>query len=283
MPPSLDRLPTLAQSIRDHGLNAHKGLGQHFLLDPNILRNITKSAEPLDGALVVEIGPGPGGLTRALLEQGARVVAVEKDLRCRAILEQLASVCNKRLELVFGDAKSLELAELTGRQKCKIVANLPYNIGTELLIRWLHQLDLVESMHLLFQAEVGERLIAVPGNKTYGRLTVLAQALCRISTEFRLPPGAFKPPPKVESLLLSLFPLDQQPTAPTISSLENLTGLAFGQRRKMLRSSLRPLHINLDSLLGETEIEATMRADQVSVADYLTLAKRLSDFRAEDP
>ena len=264
--------------IARHGIVARKGLGQNFLLDLNLTGRIARAAGRLDHATVVEIGPGPGGLTRALLAAGARrVVAIERDARCLTALGELAAAHPERLELVAGDALALDPAALSDPPR-KIVANLPYNIATPLLLGWLDRIGDYESLTLMFQREVAERLTAVPGTKSYGRLSVLVQWLTDAQILFDVPARAFVPPPKVTSSVIRLVPR-AEPLAPaTRSALERVTAAAFGQRRKMLRASLKALGTSVDALiersgLAQTGIAPTARAEELSVAEFCALAR----------
>ncbi|MEO1191266.1 MAG: 16S rRNA (adenine(1518)-N(6)/adenine(1519)-N(6))-dimethyltransferase RsmA [Pseudomonadota bacterium] len=272
----LSALPPLSAVIQAHGLDARKALGQHFLLDPSITRRIAAAAGLLAGHEVIEIGPGPGGLTRALLEQPLRrLQAVETDPRCLLALRELAAVSEGRLVLTAGDALSLPTWRL-GEAPRKLVANLPYNVGTPLLIGWLQALvrepGCLESLTLMFQREVAERLWAEPRSSAYGRLSVLAQAVCRVEPCFDLPPGAFRPPPKVVSSVVQLTPLANLPSPDLLAQLERVTGAAFGQRRKMLRQSLKGLGGDPRPLLQAVGIDETARAETLSVGDFLRLA-----------
>jgi 16S rRNA (adenine1518-N6/adenine1519-N6)-dimethyltransferase len=266
-------LPPLRQVILRHGLRADRRLGQHFLLDPAILRRIALAAGDLSGRTVLEVGPGPGGLTRALLAAGAsRVIAIERDPRCVAALAELAEATQGRLALIEADALSLDLADLTS-ERLTIVANLPYNVGTALLLRWLDRLERVDSLTLMFQREVAERLVALPRSRSYGRLSVLVQWLCEARLLMHLPAGAFLPPPKVASSLVQLVPRPE-PLAPAARpALERVLAAAFGQRRKMLRSSLRPLTPEVDTLLTRAGVAGSARAEEIDIAGFCRLAR----------
>jgi 16S rRNA (adenine1518-N6/adenine1519-N6)-dimethyltransferase len=272
-------LPPLRDVIARYELGAKKSLGQHFLLDLNLTRKIARAAEVAPGDRVLEIGPGPGGLTRALLEAGAIVVAIERDRRCLAALAELQVAFPGRLEIVDGDALSAD-ERLLVAAPVKIVANLPYNISTELLIKWLranHQgAPLWSSMALMFQREVADRILAAPGSKTYGRLSVIAQAASRPARAFDLPARAFTPPPKVESTVLLFSPSLTRLAG--ITALERLTQAAFGQRRKMLRSSLKSLWgDDVEARLAAAGIRPTDRAEDVSVQKFLKLVEAGAD------
>jgi 16S rRNA (adenine1518-N6/adenine1519-N6)-dimethyltransferase len=268
-------LPPLREVIARHGLAARKGLGQNFLLDLNLTRRIAREAAPLEHAAIIEIGPGPGGLTRALLDCGARhVTAIERDERCIAALEELAAAYPGRLTIVAGDALALDPATLVAAPR-KIVANLPYNIATPLLLRWLRQIDQFESLTLLFQKEVAQRLVAKPRSKDYGRLTIVTQWLASVRTLFDIPGRAFVPPPKVTSTLVQIVPRPQPLGECRMTDLERVTAAAFGQRRKMLRASLRSLGGDSDALLAATGIAPTARAEELPVEAFCALARAL--------
>lgn len=259
--------------IRAFGLDAAKALGQHFLLDPSITARIARMAAPLAGRHVIEVGPGPGGLTRALLEsEAASVTAIELDRRCIAALAGLQQAYPARLALIAGDALALDLAALVAPPR-KIVANLPYNVATPLLVGWLRQAAAFECLVLMFQREVAERIAAAPGTAAYGRLAVLAQATCRAELVMSLPAAAFVPPPKVASAVLRLDPLPVQPPPRLLAALERLTAAAFGQRRKMLRAALKALRPDPLALLEAAAIAPDRRAETLSVAEFLRLAE----------
>ncbi|QDH13099.1 16S rRNA (adenine(1518)-N(6)/adenine(1519)-N(6))-dimethyltransferase RsmA [Formicincola oecophyllae] len=263
-------LPPLGETLKTHGLLAKKSLGQHFLLDPSVCHRIAGLGAPLKGRHVVEIGPGPGGLTRALLESdAATVTAVEIDERAWPILDELAAHYPGRLNIVKQDALAVNAAALVPAPR-QIIANLPYNVGTPMLINWLRQAGEWERLVLMFQAEVAERICAAPGTSHYGRLAVLSQwcADCHIGME--LPPGAFTPPPKVNSAVAVLVPHVQQPSPQLFKAMERVTAAAFGQRRKMLRSSLKSL--GGITLLEEAGIEGNRRAETLTVAEFARLA-----------
>ena len=266
-------LPPLREVIARHGLSARRGLGQHFLLDLNLTRRIARAAGDLTHGTVIEIGPGPGGLTRALLETGARhVVAVERDERCRPALEEIAGAFPGRLTIAMGDALAIGIGAL-GPAPRRIVANLPYNISTALLLRWLAEISAIASLTLMFQKEVAERLLATPRNKDYGRLSVLVQWLCEPRRLFDIPPRAFTPPPKVTSTVLQLTPRPRPLHAASKTALERVTAAAFGQRRKMLRQSLRVLTPAAADLLAAAEIPETARAEELTVEQFCALAR----------
>ncbi len=268
----IDDLPRLREVIQAANLAADKRLGQHFLLDPTILDRIADLAEPLRDRPVLEVGPGPGGLTRALLRRGALVTAIEKDGRCLPLLERLGAAVPGRLRVVAGDALRLTLADL-GLERATIVANLPYNVGTALLLGWLKNLGRIEAMHLMFQKEVAARLTAAVGSPDYGRISVLASLTCRVERRFDLPPGAFHPPPRVTSSVVSLWPRPDRPDAATLMALGRVTAAAFGNRRKMLRQSLKPL--GAERLLAAAEVAPDLRAERVTPAQFLTMAAAL--------
>jgi 16S rRNA (adenine1518-N6/adenine1519-N6)-dimethyltransferase len=265
---NLEGLPPLRESLAAAGLSARKRFGQHFLLDLNLTRKIARLAGPLDGETVIEVGPGPGGLTRALLEAGARVVAIEKDARFIPLLAELAAHAEGRLAVIEADALAVDPARLPAG--APIVANLPYNVATPLLVGWLTGPLRPVSMTLMFQKEVAERIAAAPGSKDYGRLSVLAQALAEAEIVMELPAHAFTPPPKVASAVVRLTPRPERPPDNIVVSLQRVTAAAFGQRRKMLRSSLRAL--GGEALLASAGIDPQLRAEQLSVAQFLALA-----------
>jgi 16S rRNA (adenine1518-N6/adenine1519-N6)-dimethyltransferase len=267
------QLPPLRDVIARHGIAARRSLGQNFILDLNLTGRIARAAAPLDAATVIEIGAGPGGLTRALLAEGARrVVAIERDPRCLAALADLAATYPGRLDVVAGDAIELDPAALSQPPR-KIVANLPYNIATGLLLRWLDRIGEYESLTLMFQREVALRLVAVPRTPAYGRLSVVVQWLCESKILFDLPPRAFVPAPKVTSSVVQLAPRPE-PLAPAAKpALERVTAAAFGQRRKMLRASLKSLGVPLDPLFAQTGIPPTARAEDLSVLQFCALAQ----------
>jgi 16S rRNA (adenine1518-N6/adenine1519-N6)-dimethyltransferase len=268
-------LPPLREVIARHGIAAKRSLGQNFILDLNLTRRIARAAGPLEAGSVIEVGPGPGGLTRALLEEGAaHVVAIERDRRCLAALGELAAAYPGRLELVEGDALKLDPAALTPEPR-RIVANLPYNIATALLLRWLDRIGEYQSLTLMFQREVAERLVATARSPAYGRLSVIVQWLTEPKILFDLPPRAFVPSPKVTSSVVSLKPRAMPLARTEKAALERITAAAFGQRRKMLRSSLRTLGVPVEPLLATTGIAPTARAEELSVADFCALARAL--------
>jgi len=284
-PDPVAALPPLRSVIAEHGLAARKSLGQHFLLDLNLTRRIARSAGELAAGTVIEVGPGPGGLTRALLLEGARrVVAVEKDRRCGEALAPLLAAAGGRLTLLEADALTVDPAAL-GPTPRIIVANLPYNVGTALLTTWLQRLaespGSLDRLVLMFQREVAERLVAAPRSKAYGRLAVLTQWLCQADIAFDVPASAFTPPPKVVSSVVRLQPRPA-PLAPCgLRSLERVTAAAFGQRRKMLRQSLKSLGTPPGPLLAAAGLPETARAEELSVEDFCALARGLEAARDE--
>jgi 16S rRNA (adenine1518-N6/adenine1519-N6)-dimethyltransferase len=271
-----DGLPPLREVIEQHGLQARKALGQNFLLDLNLTGKIARTAGDLTECTVLEVGPGPGGLTRALLANGARrVVAIERDERCLAALDEIGAHYSGRLEVVPADALKVNMAELTGGEPAKIVSNLPYNVGTELLVRWLAATawpPFYQSLTLMFQKEVAERIVARPGDDAYGRLGVLAGWRTDARIVFDVPARAFTPPPKITSSVVHLVPR-QIPLASDIRKLERVTEAAFGQRRKMLRQSLKPL--GGETLLSSVGIDPTRRAETLSVEEFVALANAI--------
>ena len=265
-------LPPLRESLAAHDLLAKKAFGQHFLLDLNITRKIARLAAVGAADQVIEVGPGPGGLTRALLETGARVTAVEKDERFRPLLEELAGVC-PRLSLVFGDALQVDEAALTHGVPTHLVSNLPYNVGTALLIKWLTGPWTPSSLTLMFQRDVADRITASPGDDAYGRLAVLVQATAAAQRVMDVPARAFTPPPKVESAVVRLTPRSERLAPERLKALEQITAAAFGQRRKMLRSSLRAL--GGEALAASAGLDPQARAETIDLAGFLRLADSL--------
>jgi 16S rRNA (adenine1518-N6/adenine1519-N6)-dimethyltransferase len=274
----IDDLPPLREVIKRHGLTAKKSLGQNFLLDLNLTARIARAAGPLDGATVIEIGPGPGGLTRALLAQGAkRVIAVERDQRAIAALEEIAARYPARLTIVAGDALTFDARAHLDGARAQVVANLPYNIATPLLIGWLTAEPWppwYDSLMLMFQREVAERIVAAPGGKIYGRLAVLANWRCETKLMFDVAPTAFVPQPKVTSAVVRLVPR-AAPLNCDARALQRVTEAAFGQRRKMLRQSLKSLGGDAGALLAAAGIEPTARAEEISVEGFVKLARAL--------
>lgn len=276
----IDDLPPLREVIANHGLNAKKSLGQNFLLDLNLTSRIARSAGSLEDCTVLEIGPGPGGLTRALLASGAKkVVAIEKDSRCLPALAQIADHYPGRLEVIEGDALQIDPVSITGGDKVRIAANLPYNVGTQLLISWITTETwppFWSSLTLMFQKEVGERIAAVPGSKAYGRLGVLAGWRCKGGILFDISPKAFTPPPKVTSAVVHLTP-NNKPLPCDLKSLERVTAAAFGQRRKMLRASLKSLAPNAESLIEDAGLRPTARAEEIDIEGFVALSNVFRD------
>ena len=272
----IDDLPPLRDVMQRHALRPKKSLGQNFLLDLNLTTRIACAAEPLEGYTVVEIGPGPGGLTRALLMLGAgRVIAVERDARAIAALEEIAIRYPGRLEIVSGDALHFDPRTILNDGRAKIVANLPYNIATVLLAGWLTTEPWppwFDAMVLMFQREVAERIVAPPGSKTYGRLSVLAGWRTEAKILFDVAPSAFVPPPKVTSSVVRLMPR-ASPLACNAQALQRVTEAGFGQRRKMLRQSLKTLGVDAGSLLAEAGIAPTARAEEIPVEGFVALAR----------
>jgi 16S rRNA (adenine1518-N6/adenine1519-N6)-dimethyltransferase len=278
----LDTLPPLREVIRRHGLIAKKSLGQNFLLDLNLTARIARAAGALAGVTVVEIGAGPGGLTRALLAVGAkRVIAVERDERAIAALNEIATHYPGQLEIVPGDALTFDQRPFIDRGSTRIVANLPYNIATPLLVMWMSAEPWppwYDAAILMFQREVAERIVATPGTKNYGRLSILVQWRCEARILFDIHPSAFVPPPKVTSSLVQLTPRPD-PLPCDRRLLENVTQAAFGQRRKMLRQSLRSLGVDVSELLTAVGLSPTARAEDIPVSGFVALARALGKQR----
>jgi len=276
---AIDDLPPLREVIARHELSARKALGQNFLLDLNLTAKIARSAGDLVECDVLEVGPGPGGLTRGLLAEGARrVVVVEKDARCLPALAEIAAAYPGRLEVVEGDALVIDHAALLP-PPVRIVSNLPYNVGTELLTRWLDVPDwppFWQSLTLMFQREVAERIVARPGSKAYGRLSILAQWRCDARIVMDLPPEAFTPAPKVRSAVVHLTALPSPRFPADPGMLTRLTAAAFGQRRKMLRAALKGLAPDIEARLRAAGIEPTRRAEELPIEAFCALARELS-------
>ncbi len=283
---SPDGLPPLRDVIRTFGLSAKKSLGQNFILDLNLTRRIARAAGPLEGRTVVEVGPGPGGLTRALLLEGAgRVIAVERDERCRPALEEISERYADRLSLHYGDATRADWRSLLSSEagKAVVAANLPYGIATLLLVGWLETdpwPPWFDRLVLMFQREVAERIVAPPHSEAYGRLSVLSQWRTNARIVLSLPPEAFTPPPKVASAVVEFVPRPHPQPACSAKTLGRITAAAFGQRRKMLRSSLKQLVTNPEELLAAAGISGNLRAEDISVRDFAQLAYVFEHSRA---
>lgn len=264
--------PPLREVIEQYDLGAKKSLGQHFLLDLNITRKIVRDADISADDAVLEIGPGPGGLTRALLETGAQVIAIERDRRCVEALQELTEYYPNKLRIIEEDALKTRELDLLDVKPVKIISNLPYNISTELLIKWLHAgPELWSVMALMFQKEVADRILTAPGSKTYGRLSIIAQTMSIPSRTFDLPARAFTPPPKVDSTVVAFHQPKQH--FEHLNALEAITQAAFSQRRKMLRSSLKPVFGGkLADALATCDIKETQRAEELSVDQFKKLA-----------
>ena len=277
-----DLLPPLRDVIAQYGLRARKSLGQNFLLDLNLTGRIARSAGALDKCTVVEIGPGPGGLTRALLQHGAQhVVALEKDVRCLAALGDIARAYPGRLKVFEGDALEYELGDIA-QQPIKLVANLPYNVATPLLIKWLtpdHWPPLWESLTLMFQKEVAQRITAPVGGKAYGRLAVLTQWRCDAHMLFDIDPRAFTPAPKVTSTLVQITPRATPRAQAELTDLQTVAAAAFGQRRNMLRRSLTALGVDTGQLLEISGLPPTARAEEIDIEGFCALARAYHNLR----
>ncbi len=275
-----DNLPRLSEVIDRYGLSARKSLGQNFLLDLNLTRRIARTAGPLEGFTIIEVGPGPGGLTRALLMEGAdRVVAVERDERALPALADISTAWPGKLTVINGDALTTDWQSIAGESRVKIVANLPYNIATPLLTGWLTEHPWPPfwlSLTLMFQKEVAHRICADVGDNAYGRLSVISQWRCDAIKMFDVSPKAFTPPPKVTSSIVHLTPRNEPVADCDVAVLEKVTAAAFGQRRKMLRSSLKTLTSDPAALITQAGLEPTMRAEEVDIAGFCRLAKAAS-------
>jgi 16S rRNA (adenine1518-N6/adenine1519-N6)-dimethyltransferase len=275
----LPGLPPLRDVIARHGLAARRALGQLFLLDLKLTGRIARAGGDLTRGTTIEVGPGPGGLTRSLLAHGARqVIAIELDPRCVEALQELAAAYEGRLQVIAGDAMTIDPARL-GDAPRRIVANLPYNVSTALLAHWLPLLAQFERLVLMFQKEVAERLTASPGSRDYGRLSVALQWRADVRRLFDLPPRAFTPPPKVTSSIVEIRPLARPRYPADAELLERVTAAAFNQRRKMLRQSLRAAVPDAAALLAAAGIDGTARAEELNVEQFCTLARALADMR----
>ena len=274
----MDNLPPLKDVISKYEIRAKKSLGQNFLLDLNLTSKIARYAGNLKHSDVLEIGPGPGGLTRSLLNEGARqVVSIEKDNRCIAALEEIQSLFPGRLKLLKGDALSMNVTQYL-TDPIKIIANLPYNIGTELLVRWLNSKNwpsFWQSMTLMFQKEVANRIVARPGSKAYGRLSVMSQWRCNTKIAFNIPATAFTPPPKVESAVVHFEALNEPKFPAEVDKLEFVVSKAFNQRRKMLRGALKGHFINVEEGLFSIGVLPTKRAENITVEEYCAMSQIL--------
>ena len=274
----MEKLPPLKDVISRHKISAKKSLGQNFLLDLNLTSKIARYAGNLEQSDVLEIGPGPGGLTRSLLNEGARkVVAIEKDTRCIAALEEVQTKFTEKLKIVQGDALSTEVRQYL-THPVQIIANLPYNIGTELLVRWLNSTtwpSFWQSMTLMFQKEVANRIVASPGSKAYGRLSVMAQWRCNTKIAFNIPATAFTPPPKVESSIVHFEALKEPRFPAEVNKLEFVVSKAFNQRRKMLRGALKGHFKNVEEGLLAIGVVPTKRAENVTIQEFCLMAQIL--------
>ncbi len=268
----MTQLPSLKETIKKHRLAAKKNLGQHFLLDLNLTEKIVMQAGALKGATVFEIGPGPGGLTRAIMNSDAKkLIAIEMDERCLPALKEIDDAYpEKEMQIIQGDALKVDLKSLAPAPRV-VIANLPYNVGTPMLINWLKNNDAFQSLTLMFQAEVVDRLVAKPATKAYGRLSVLTQFCCNATCVLKIPARAFTPAPKIDSAVVHLTPRVNRPTDVDIAKLEKITNAAFGQRRKMLRASLKSL--GGEALLEKAGIRPTERAEQLTLEEFETLAR----------
>ena len=276
---AIDTLPPLREVIANHGLSARKSLGQNFLLDLNLTAKIARQAGNLTGCDVLEIGPGPGGLTRGLLSEGARkVLAIEKDHRCLPALHEIAEAYADRLQVIEGDALEINpLEHLT--PPIRVAANLPYNVGTELLVRWLTPKEwppFWQSLTLMFQREVADRIVAQPGSKAYGRLAILAQWRADANIVINLPPSAFTPPPKVSSAVVHLTALEKPRFEADAKVLERVVAAAFNQRRKMLRAALKGVAPDIEDRLHAAGLKPTERAEQISIEGFCALAREIA-------
>lgn len=269
----IEELPPLREVINSNDLQAKKSLGQNFLLDLNLTKKIARVVGDMSDTVIFEIGPGPGGLTRGILTESncKKLISIERDHRCVKALQPLLQTCPDRFELIEEDALQFNMNALSN-DKYAIIANLPYNIATPLLINWLKQIDNIKAMGLMFQKEVALRITAEPSTKEYGRLSVICQWLCHCDIAFDIPASAFTPPPKITSSVVKFKPIKRSDGV-SFAKMERLTSLAFGQRRKMLKKNLKSLNLDLDSIFAELDIKTTARAEELSVEDFIALAK----------
>lgn len=265
-------LPSIAQHSKLHGIVPSKKLGQNFLFDLSLCEKIARGAGNIDGKIVLEVGPGPGGLTRAILSfKPLKLIVIEKDARCSALIEDIISI-HPELELIHGDALEIKLSSLVQSGQVTIIANLPYNIGTELVFRWLDEIEYVETITVMLQKEVVDRICASPGSKTYGKLSVMCQLMASVEKLFDVSKEAFYPPPKVTSSIVHITPKQNSPSREIVETVRKITQMAFSARRKMIKSALQKLVPNIDELLKEASILPTLRAENLSVEDYERLA-----------
>lgn len=268
-------LEPLKKIIDRYGLNPKKNLGQNFILDQNITDKIVRSADVREGDLILEIGPGPGGLTRSILASNPKkLLVVEQDKRCIEALKEL-QVIYPNLEIINDDALKIIEQDIIPKN-AKIIANLPYNIGTVLLFKWLENIDYFSSLTLMFQKEVAERIIAKPKTKDYGRISVMAQLLCEVDHHFDLKPDVFFPPPKVTSSLISLYPKKNKPSSDIIAKVEKIVKITFNQRRKMLRATLKQLVDDPEIIISNTGVKLTQRPEELVISDFVQLAINLT-------
>lgn len=271
-------LPSLRKTVEKYGIINKRSLGQNFIFDLNLTDKIARSAGDLTDKIILEIGPGPGGLTRALFLNNAKtVIAIEQDKKCVEALGELHEIVGNRLKIISSDALIVNESNLFREsgifEKVKIVANLPYNIATESLFKWLNTAELFESMTLMFQKEVAERILAKPGNKQYGRVSVMSQWLCEVRRKFDINPSAFYPPPKVTSTVISLIPRDKTLFSSDKKKLENLLKAVFGQRRKMMRTSLKQLCRNPEEILVKAGVNPESRPEDLTIVEFCSLAE----------
>lgn len=273
----MSTLLSTSDLIKKYQLNARQSLGQNFICDKNFTDKIAKSAGDLSEFMVLEIGAGPGGLTRSILDAKVKkLVVVEKDQRCIFALKELKNFYGARLEIIEADALNFEeLAYFEKGQKFKIIANLPYNIGTVLIFKWLKIIEHIESMHLMLQKEVVERIIAKPNNKSYGRLAVMINFLCESKMLFSVNKSVFTPPPKITSAIIEIIPRNKPLANADFSKLEKVVACAFNQRRKMIKSALKPIFSNSEEILRQAEINPTLRAESLKTEDFCRLANLL--------
>jgi 16S rRNA (adenine1518-N6/adenine1519-N6)-dimethyltransferase len=271
-------LPSTSALIKKYGLDAKKSLGQNFILDKNFTDKIARAAGDLSASEVLEIGPGPGSLTRSILDAGAKkLVVVEKDKRCLAVLAELQEFYGERLEIIEDDAMEIDDSEIFSQNKFKIIANLPYNIGTALIFKWLKIADKISSMHLMLQKEVVERITAKPGERHYGRLAVMVNFLCHTKMLFTVNKSVFTPPPKVTSAIVEIIPRAKPVAEVEFSKLEKVVAAAFNQRRKMIKSALKSVFSDPEKILRNAGIKPELRAEEFTIEEFCQIARLLPD------
>jgi len=265
-------LPSIAAHAKLHGIEPSKKLGQNFLFDISLCEKIARGAGDIEGKIILEVGPGPGGLTRAILGyKPSKLIVIEKDSRCSALIEDIKAIY-PALELINGDALDIKLSDLDNSMKITIIANLPYNVGTELVFRWLDEIKNIDSITVMLQKEVVDRICAKPGTKTYGRLSIMCQLRCEVEKLFDVSKEAFYPPPKVTSSVVHMVPKENQLSGELVDMVRNITQIAFSARRKMIKGALQKLSPDIENILKVAAISPTLRAENLSIEDYIKIA-----------